>query len=608
MKKLFYTCFFWAVSLLQSNAQLVLSGTEYVQSFDSLTMGLPPGWSVDTNAKAKTLGGAASGVWIPGTTTRWSNVAGSFKNVASANNFLYWAQATNAAQAAATDRALAVRQTAGFGDPGASFGLLLAHTYKLSDLGIEFRLQSLDSPNGSKLTNWELQYGFGLKPDTFYSVAGVAISSGGNRYSNTKYTFSFGKLLDDIRAPLRIRLVSLSATGGSGSRTMTALDDVRLFWVGIPHTAPNPFVQSVYPANGDRLVPVGSILRIRFNKPVSSGTGSIYIWNETEGTGQAIAAKSSNVRVAGDEMRITGVRLKSGHMYHVTFDSTVADSAAWVCLPVLDTTEWRFQCVDPPLMAAAEYFDTACRDSLVSPGWHQFNNMGEQQWHCESEASGNAVMRIYANDGIKDIPNNDWLISPLVDLSAGAADALRVHFRRSDTAASAISVSLSADYPGSGDPAAGSWTLLGNLRSSGAPGSWESERYRIPLSFLGQRFYIGFLYNSGYAGATDIVLDSISVLNSSGYPEESRQHEGGLRVVNPSSGKELQFFFDPPGVAEVECLLYGMNGVVLYRAVEKVDPHCRMHILRDVHLLPGVYCLEWRSPEKVQRCRFVVHE
>lgn len=606
MKKLFYTCFFWVLSLSRISAQLLLSGTEYRQSFDSLAFGLPLAWSVDTNARAGTLGGSAPGVWIPGTGTRWSNASGSFKNVASANSFTYWAAASNAAQAAATDRALAVRQTASFGDPGAAFSFLVAHTYKLHDFGMEFRLQSLDSPNGSKLTRWELQYGVGISPDTFYSVPGSSLSTGGNMYSNHKYSFSFGKLLDDIREPVWVRLVSLSPSGGSGSRTMTALDDVRLYWSGTPHTGAHPFVKSVYPANGDRTVPVGSLLRIRFNKAISTGAGNIYVWNETEGTQQVIESKSANVHIGGDEMRIAGVCLKSGHIYHVTFDSSVAETGAWLCCPVEDTTEWRFQCVDPPMMPLAEYFDTACRGELMAPGWHQFDSLGEQRWLCERDASGNTVMRMYAYDGTKDVPNTDWLISPLVDLRAGSKDALRIHFRKSDTA-DALSVYLSTNYCGSGNPTSASWNWLGSLKGSGIPGSWESSVYRIPPSFLGSPFYIGFVYSSGYETSTEVLLDSISVLNIAGYKEALTDTADILRVVNPASGSNVQLFFNPPGYAEVSCRIYGLDGTLRYQSVEKLAPGCRTHMLNDVHLSSGVYYVEWTTPTSVQRCRFVVH-
>ena len=45
---------------LPATGQVVLSGTNYTQTFDRLGVGLPAGWSVRTNATATSLGTAVS--------------------------------------------------------------------------------------------------------------------------------------------------------------------------------------------------------------------------------------------------------------------------------------------------------------------------------------------------------------------------------------------------------------------------------------------------------------------------------------------------------------------------------------------------------------------
>lgn len=606
MKKLFLASVLLVLgSAVFGQAPLVLSGTEYIQSFDTLLSGLPVGWSVDTNAKAKTTGGTGAALWVPGTGTRWSNATGSFKNVASANSFLYWSTATNTAQASASDRALAVRQTSGFGDPGASLSFLVNHTYKLKDLGIEFRLQSLDSSNGSKVSKWVLQYGIGKEPDTFFTVTGSPMYTGGNLYSNTKYTFSFGRSLDDVREPVRIRIVSLDPSTGSGSRTMTALDDLRLYWTGLAHSGVNPFVQSLYPKNGEASVPVGTILRVVFDKSITKGKGTIYIWNETDGTNQSVSVSSVNVSVLEREMKIAGVRLQAGHNYHVTFDSSVVDTAGVVCFPVTDTTDWRFHCVAAPEWETPEYFDTACVGHLSAPGWYQFDKLGAQQWDCATDGAGNTVMHIYANDGSVDVPNRDWLIAPLIDLSKASSDMLMVHHRKSN-GDKVVDISISTDYCGSGDPELYTWTYVGSLGSSGGSGGWVKEMYKIPASCLGQRCYLGFFYASGYDGATEVEIDSISLLNSAGIEPVIKSEFRDLRVVNPVKGNELQLFFNPFLSAELECYVYGMDGTLQWKRTEKIDPGCSSHTLSNVPLSPGLYLLKVIAEGRVEWCRFAV--
>jgi hypothetical protein len=606
MKKLFLASVLLVFgSAVFSQAQVMLSGTEYVQHFDSLLSGLPVGWSVDTNAKANTTGGAGAALWVPGTGTRWSNVTGSFKNVASANSFLYWAAATSTAQASATDRALAVRQTSGFGDPGASFSFLVNHTYKLSNFGIEFKLQSLDSSNGSKISKWVLQYGIGKDPDTFFTVTGSPMYTGGNLYSNTKYTFSFGRSLDDVREPVRIRIVSLDPSTGSGSRTMTALDDLRLYWTGIAHSGGNPFVQSLYPKNGDPNVPEGAVLQLTFDKKVNKGRGNLYIWNETDGTAQTMNVSSSNVSVFEKVVKVSGVRFKPGHDYHVTFDSSIVDSAGAVCFPITDTAEWRFHCVAAPYWNVPEYFDTACVRYLSAPGWYQFNKMGPQQWDCATDGAGNTVMRIYANDGSVDVPNRDWLIAPLIDLAAGSPDILVVHHLKSSPD-NVVDISISTDYCGSGDPELFTWSYMGSLGSSGVSGVWERGAYKIPASYLGQRCYLGFFYASGYDGATEVEIDSISLLNSASIEPVIKSEFRNLRVANPTEGDNLQLFFNPFLSAELDCYIYGMDGILQWKRSEKINPGCSSHTLSNVPLSPGLYLLKVIAEGRVEWCRFAV--
>jgi|LakMenEpi03Aug12_release.lakeMendotaPanAssembly.Ray.scaffolds.fasta_scaffold183073_3 hypothetical protein len=106
-----------SVSSLQA-ATISLSAGTYTENFNSITTTAPSGWDVRTSASSKTLGTVGSYTATIGTVTAWNDTTSGFKNFASSNSLT--SAASSAAQNATTDRALGLRQSGSFGDPGAS--------------------------------------------------------------------------------------------------------------------------------------------------------------------------------------------------------------------------------------------------------------------------------------------------------------------------------------------------------------------------------------------------------------------------------------------------------------------------------------------------------
>lgn len=201
-------------------AQVSLPGSgTYTETFDALGSGLPTGWTVRTGASTSTLGTTTS---VASGTFSWAATNGNFRNVASGDIGL---SANAAAQSAATDRALGVRQTGALGDPGAAFVLQLANTTGLQNLAASFKLQSLDASSG-RTTTWTLDYGIGASPTTFTPLA--TGTTGNTATSNNTITANFGSALNNQPGPIWIRVVTLTASTGSGNRPTSAIDDFQL--------------------------------------------------------------------------------------------------------------------------------------------------------------------------------------------------------------------------------------------------------------------------------------------------------------------------------------------------------------------------------------------
>ena len=234
MKKFYTTLFSVAALALGANAQLTLSGSVYYQNFNGIAGGLPTGWTVDTNATATHLGNSAV-TWYPAPTGTYYDTTDcasdifshGFKNSASADsNGTANATLTCAAQVAITNRALSVRQSGSWGDPGASFQLELANTTGFTSFGLAFRLQGLDILSG-KTTTFTVDYGIGANPTTFTPIATVptVLAVGGHHFNDTNVIASFGSALDNQSQPVWIRISTLAKSTGSGNRSTIAIDD-----------------------------------------------------------------------------------------------------------------------------------------------------------------------------------------------------------------------------------------------------------------------------------------------------------------------------------------------------------------------------------------------
>lgn len=206
-------------------------------NFDAIgTSGLPPGVFAKKDATSAILGNEGA-VYNNSfvTPTAWSQTSLGFKNFASATGLT--SVATSTVQNASTNRALGFRQTgtaSDGGDPGAAFVFQLNNTSGKTNLKLDFLLQSLDASAAGRTATWKVDYGFGDSPSTFTAIATVpsplttVLSTTG--FKSTPVAVNFGTVLDNISQKIWIRIVTFTATTGSGSRPSTAIDDVKFSW------------------------------------------------------------------------------------------------------------------------------------------------------------------------------------------------------------------------------------------------------------------------------------------------------------------------------------------------------------------------------------------
>ncbi len=209
-------------------AIVTLTGTSYLQTFDTLGTGsgaavLPAGWDVRTAATGTSLGSPAASV----VKQTWAAGTAGFLNVASAT--LLSSTTSSTVQGGSINRALGVRQTADFGDPGAAFNFqfdsrgmsLTSGALKLMMLDVELRSST-----------WSIQYGLGTAPTSFTTI-GTWADPG--TWGTTSFTIDSSSLdAMSYQESVWFRIAALGGSTGSSSRDTIAIDDFQIAFVPEP--------------------------------------------------------------------------------------------------------------------------------------------------------------------------------------------------------------------------------------------------------------------------------------------------------------------------------------------------------------------------------------
>jgi len=211
----------------ESAAQFVLTGTSYTQDFANLgTSGLPSGWTTRLSATSSSAGASES---FTNTAVSWGTTTGNFRNVAAATSLTSGASVDT--QAASTNRALGIRQTGAFGDPGASFQFNFDSTgYTITGLSVDLMMLSVQGYS----TTWNLQWS--SDSGSTWTSLGPWTDSG--TFGTTHLAVGGPTVvgMSDLSSVL-FRTVALSAATGSGSRDTIAIDNFQLTYAAIPEPA-----------------------------------------------------------------------------------------------------------------------------------------------------------------------------------------------------------------------------------------------------------------------------------------------------------------------------------------------------------------------------------
>ncbi|QJX49108.1 T9SS type A sorting domain-containing protein [Hymenobacter taeanensis] len=540
-------------------AQVTLQNSSYTQDFDGIGTALPVGFSVRTGATATALG---TEVALTTAKTPWANTSGRFSNYASADGLT--AAADAAAQDASTDRALGVRQTGSFGDPGAAFVFQAVNTTNKTSFSLSFKLQSLDNTS-ARTTAWRVDYGTGENPTNFQTI-GSGTSLGNTSFSNTPITVDFENALNNKSEKVWIRIVALANSTGSGSRPTTAIDDFSLTWNTVSATDPAISVPTTPLTFASQLINTASASQ-NYQISAVNLTGDVTV------TAPASFTVSKDNTAFSSTITFTPAELATAKPVYVRYTPTAIGAASGNITHttpggVNQTVAVSGTAFDPNNLLFS--FDN-CTGS-PSEGWTQFSVTGAQTWGCTTfgrdanDATGKASkpngLQINGFSG-SSVLNEDWLISPALNTSSFAYPLLSFYSRVAFSGAP-LQLKVSTNYSGTGSPnAAGvTWTTVDAAFPAIGSDTWTLTDNVDLSAFKSATLYVAFVYNSTTDEAARWTLDDIRVRNSTTAPPPSL-------AVNTST---LAFGYRAPNTVTTQTLNVTLRDLTAAATITSSNP------------------------------------
>lgn len=162
------------------------------------------------------------------------------------------------------------------------------------------------------------------------------------------------------------------------------------------------------------------------------------------------------------------------------------------------------------------------------------NITGEQEWHQASyQGTTYANMNGYANSTYNE--NEDWLISPAIEVSAGAWSEMSFEFRSAmKFDGNPLTVWYSTEYDGGGNPNDFNWTNISDAFDFSTGNYTWVESGRLVMSNPAQAvYYFAFVYTSTDQAASSWEITDVKVMGT------------GMVSVNESSIQNVSVYPNP---------------------------------------------------------------
>ncbi len=299
------------------------------------------------------------------------------------------------------------------------------------------------------------------------------------------------------------------------------------------------------------------------SSPVTNATiGTEYIYNIT------YIGATATLSCSGNPAWMTFTNLSAGSAKLQGTPTTSNVGSYNIILTLTDsksTITQSFTVVVPEPSTLQTIFNKDFDDqTLNSGGWSTYSVKGEQAWNIPTTSyghNGTKCSYISGYNGTANVENEDWLISPAVNLDNYKEEVL-TFWNAGKFTGDNLKLFYSKNYSGTGDPSTATWTEITGFTLSMGDWEWLSSG-NIDLSAItGNNIYFGFKYISSATAARSWELDDIKLeakLQNSIY-QIDKITDNTLKVYPNPFNNELNIDYVLQGDSKVIIEIFDITG------------------------------------------------
>lgn len=503
----FSLCLCFCSSVVWGQINLTATGGSYSENFNSMTAtgtALPAGWSAVRLAGTGTNGQALTPVVTTGTAN-----SGAVYNVGAA---------------AAADRALG---TLASGSTAPAFGVSFINNTGSNINSFQFAAVSEQWRTGTSNAIDEIVF-FEYSTDATSLTTGTWTAVASFNLTEVLTTTITAAAVDGNAASNKVavsgNISTINVANGStvwlrwrdrddaGSDGLYALDDFSMQWtnsaisntvsIAAGNAAAEPATAGTFTVTSSTPAPAGGITVTYALSGIANQTDYT---NPQNGT-VVIPEGANNATITlpvTDDAVVEGTEFIRASLTSVTSPYTIEENSALIAI------------ADDEATTLYSYPFTDC-SVAVSDGFIQQSITGIQTWRCSSFGrSGNGVEMNGFSSGNNE--NEDWLISPLLDLT-GTDVPLLQFYSRTRFNGEPLQLYITTNF--TGDVTTTAWTELNGFFPGENSDVWTASQINL-AQFKQQHVRFAFKYRSSAVSAARWTLDEISILNTNISPAPS---------------------------------------------------------------------------------------
>lgn len=191
---------------------------------------------------------------------------------------------------------------------------------------------------------------------------------------------------------------------------------------------------------------------------------------------------------------------------------------------VTSSSEDFYTVQDNPLITIFEEdFETSTENQPIAiNGWTLYNESGTKSWEGRIYNSNRYAQMSAYNSG--EASNITWLVSPQVDLTNIETATFSFITKDGYNNGEVLTVFISTDYTGTGNPNSATWTSLNPAIANGAPTNGYASDFTNSgnidfTAYCGSIVYIAYKYSGGDGGVTttmqvdDVLITGVEAVN-----------------------------------------------------------------------------------------------